>query len=76
MYTRLVSGLLFPLHERLKRHDSVAVRRRMEAEQWWHAERIADRQAIQGAPGAVDGRTHLATDARMLSTSAMSIIGL
>lgn len=34
-YTAAVSSLLFPLHERLKRHDSVAVRKRMEASQWW-----------------------------------------
>ena len=34
MYTRLVSSLLFPLHERLKRHDTVAVRHRMEQTQW------------------------------------------
>jgi len=40
-YTRLVSGLLFPLHERLKHHDSVAVRRRMEETQWWPAQRLA-----------------------------------
>lgn len=44
MYTRLVSSLLFPLHERLKAHDSVAVRRRMEESQWWPAERL---QALQ-----------------------------
>jgi phenylacetate-CoA ligase len=40
LYTNLVSGLLFPLHERLKGHDSVAVRRRMEQTQWWPAARI------------------------------------
>jgi phenylacetate-CoA ligase len=34
-YTALVSSLLFPLHERLKRHRSVALRRRMEHTQWW-----------------------------------------
>ena len=33
-YTRLASSVLFPLHERLKRHDSVAVRRRLERSQW------------------------------------------
>jgi len=43
-YTRLVSGLVFPLHERLKRHDTVAVRRSMEQTQWLPAERI---QALQ-----------------------------
>jgi phenylacetate-CoA ligase len=35
LYTSLVSRLLFPLHERLKRHSTVAVRRRMEQSQWW-----------------------------------------
>lgn len=40
VYTRLVSGVVFPLHERLKRHDSVAVRRSLEASQWWDAERL------------------------------------
>ena len=41
MYTPLVSKLLFPLHERLKGHDSVAVRRGMEQSQWWSPEQIA-----------------------------------
>ena len=44
LYTRLCSGLAFPLHEAMKGHSSVAVRRRLEASQWWSAERIeADR---------------------------------
>ena len=41
LYTSLVSELLFPVHERLKRHDTVAVRRQMEEVQWWPADRIA-----------------------------------
>ena len=39
-YTALVSRALFPLHERLKRHDSVAVRRRLEQSQWWTAAQL------------------------------------
>lgn len=39
-YTRLCSGLLFPLHERLKGHHSVALRRRLEDSQWWAPERL------------------------------------
>ncbi|MFM9916850.1 MAG: phenylacetate--CoA ligase family protein [Rhizobacter sp.] len=39
-YTRFTSRLLFPLHERLKGHTSVAVRRRLEASQWWSAEQL------------------------------------
>jgi phenylacetate-CoA ligase len=40
MYTAVVSRLLFPLHERLKRHTTVALRRQMEQSQWWPAERL------------------------------------
>ncbi|EHR71982.1 coenzyme F390 synthetase [Burkholderiales bacterium JOSHI_001] len=43
-YTALCSHLLFPLHERLKGHDSVAMRRRLETSQWWSADQLeADR---------------------------------
>ncbi len=44
MYTALISSLAFPLHERLKHHDSVAVRRGMEQSQWWSPEQIASLQ--------------------------------
>ena len=33
LYTEFCSGILFPLHERLKHHDSVAVRRRLEQQE-------------------------------------------
>ncbi|MTV36413.1 glycosyltransferase [Duganella radicis] len=39
-YTALVSSLLFPLHERFKRHDSAALLGPMEASQWWPLEHI------------------------------------
>ena len=39
-YTALVSTVLFPLHERLKQHDSVSVRRSLEESQWWPRERL------------------------------------
>jgi len=41
LYTRLVSGGLFPLQERLKKHDTVRVRRSLEESQWWPADRLA-----------------------------------
>ena len=41
VYTSFVSSALFPLHEYLKHHDSVAVRRKMEEVQWWQPDRIA-----------------------------------
>lgn len=40
LYTALCANLLFPLHERLKHHDSVARRRQLEDSQWWPASRI------------------------------------
>ncbi|OYD52624.1 capsule biosynthesis protein CapK [Thauera propionica] len=44
LYTRFVSGVLFPLQERLKKHDTVRVHREMDAAQWWPRERIQDLQ--------------------------------
>ena len=43
-YTRLVSRWLFPLHERLKGHDSARLLRRMERSQWWSAQQLQDWQ--------------------------------
>lgn len=55
MYTSLVTSMLFPLHERLKGHDSVAMRRRMEITQWWSADRIEALavQRLRGLLGVV-----------------------
>ncbi len=47
VYARLCSGLLFPLHERLKGHDSVARRRALERSQWFEPERIRELQAAR-----------------------------
>jgi phenylacetate-CoA ligase len=44
IYTRLAAGLLFPLHERLKGHHSVALRRRLERSQWLPREQIDARR--------------------------------
>ena len=40
LYTAVCAQALFPLHEWLKGHDSVAVRRRLERSQWLSAEAI------------------------------------
>ena len=40
IYTRCVSGLLFPLQEKLKKHDTVAIRRQMEHSQWWSHDQL------------------------------------
>ncbi|HHZ88704.1 MAG TPA: phenylacetate--CoA ligase family protein [Chromatiaceae bacterium] len=40
LYTTLVAKLIFPLHERLKRHTTVADRDHMEKVQWWSRDDI------------------------------------
>lgn len=35
LYTTFVANILFPLHERLKGHQTVEVRKAMETSQWW-----------------------------------------
>lgn len=44
LYTSFVSAFVFPVHERIKSHDTVAIRRQMEEAQWWTADRLADFQ--------------------------------
>ena len=44
MYTAIAANILFPLHERLKHHTTVAVHRGMEETQWWDIKRL---QALQ-----------------------------
>ena len=39
-YTKLVSGLLFPLHEKLKKHNTVAIKQSLEASQWWPRDKL------------------------------------
>ena len=43
-YRRTVAGVLFPLQERFKGHDTVRLRQQMEQSQWWPAERIVELQ--------------------------------
>ena len=40
LYTQFVSGIFFPIHEFLKGHETVRVRREMEKSQWFKPEQI------------------------------------
>lgn len=46
-YTRFVGNVLFPLQERLKRHDTVAVHGRLEQSQWLSPDKLATLQAVR-----------------------------
>lgn len=39
-YTRVASRLLFPIHEKLKGHGTVALHRQLELSQWWEPEAL------------------------------------
>jgi phenylacetate-CoA ligase len=47
LYTRFVSRLLFPLHERLKRHDTVALLRGLERTQWLPPQELLALQSLR-----------------------------
>ncbi len=40
LYTSLISGAVFPLHEKLKGHTTVSVKKAMENSQWWSREAL------------------------------------
>jgi len=44
LYTKIVSGVLFPLQEGLKSHSTLGVRREMERTQWYSQEKIKNLQ--------------------------------
>lgn len=42
LQTSLVANILFPLQEKLKKHDTVAIRDAMDSSQWWSPEKLED----------------------------------
>jgi len=40
LYTKLVSNIIFPLHEQLKKHDTVHIRKDMEKTQWFSSQEL------------------------------------
>ena len=47
VYTAVCSRAIFPLHERLKGHASVAGRERLEKSQWWPREEIEAERTLR-----------------------------
>lgn len=42
LHTTLVANILFPLQEKLKKHDTVAIRQAMDESQWWPAGKLEE----------------------------------
>ena len=47
LYTKIVANGIFPIHERLKKHNTVEIKNAMEASQWWSREQILDFQDLR-----------------------------
>lgn len=45
LYTKLVSGVLFPLHEKLKKHNTVTIRKALEQSQWQSPQQLKTTQS-------------------------------
>lgn len=44
LYTKLVANLLFPLHEKLKKHDTVSIKNKLEQSQWLDIQSLREKQ--------------------------------
>lgn len=58
-YTALCSSIIFPLHEALKRHGTVGIRRDMERSQWWSIDEIRDLQLRKLKKLLLDAQEHV-----------------
>ena len=58
-YTLFVSKVIFPLHEKLKGHQSAKVLRKLEHTQWWRADQIKAMQINRLRSFLIDVRQHV-----------------
>jgi len=59
LYTFFCSTILFPLHEALKKHSTVKVRRQMELSQWWSQDQLAELQQQKLKKFLIDVQKHV-----------------
>ncbi|MEW6990607.1 phenylacetate--CoA ligase family protein [Colwelliaceae bacterium 6441] len=80
MYTKFVSSILFPLHEKLKKHDTVAIKNSLEKSQWLSREELQKQQnkrlqsfiqkAVKNVPYYQSMFEHLGLEADAISTKS------
>ncbi|MGZ8240683.1 MAG: phenylacetate--CoA ligase family protein, partial [Methylobacter sp.] len=59
IYTQLTSHVIFPLHERLKKHDTVQIRKLMEQTQWLSPEELKGLQLQRLKAFLIDVEQHV-----------------
>ena len=73
-YTALIAGLFFPLHEHLKHHDSVTVRKELEITQWWHPARIKELQLLRLRRLLAHAGTHVPYYRKLFEASGFNAV--
>ena len=69
LYTKLIAGVVFPAQERLKKHNTVTVRRVLEKTQWWDAGKLRDLQLAR----LRNLLQHAAKDSRRCSSAPLLV---
>lgn len=59
IYTKIVSNIIFPLHEKLKGHSTVTVLREMEQTQWLSGDRLSELQIDRLRKFILDVQKHV-----------------
>ena len=59
IYTKFAANVLFPLHEKLKQHDTVAVKRELERSQWLTSQQIGELQLCRLREFLAECGTHV-----------------
>lgn len=68
LYTRFAAAVLFPLHELLKRHATVRLRKSLERSQWNRVEELQAQQLVQLNALLADVRDHVPYWRELFST--------
>ncbi len=59
LYTEIVSGFLFPLHEKLKKHSTVQIKKAMEQSQWLSSDALQQMQLKKLKELLLDIQSHV-----------------
>lgn len=59
LYTKLVSSVLFPIQEHLKKHNTVAIRKQMAVSEWWSSDQLREFQLVRLRELLTHAQTHV-----------------
>lgn len=74
LYTQFITSSVFPLHEKLKKHDTVAAKKAMERSQWWSAQQIRAYQADRLQALLKHANEHVSYYQHLFATQAIDVV--